>query len=558
MTSTLGRLCASFAALFFLFVSAAWGQNPDPHVGREVAIPVHLQDGQEFTTPIAQLIQFGAKLFNARFTVQEGAGRPFSKGTGAPVSDPNSPLVFPRNFDRLSSPDANSCAGCHNAPLPGAGGDRVTEVFVLAQRFDHLSFDHADGIMTRGAVDESGKFVTMENASNERKTIGMNGSGFVEMLARQMTADLQAERDATLPGNSTMLTSKGISFGMLTHKADGTWDTSKVEGLAAPSLGGAKPSLIIRPLHQVGNVVSLRQFSNNAFNHHHGMQSEERFGFGVDADGDGVANELTTADLTAASMFQATLAVPGRVIPNDRAIERANLTGEALFNSLQIGCATCHATLPLTADNNPGLPGEPGWIYFEPNPYNPATGANSPNLQLGPTNYPVSAPALTVDLTSDTLPLPRLRAHRGAVTVPAYTDLKLHDISATSDPKTDPECEPLDQNQPAVLSGGGANPAFFAGNCKFITRKLWGFYNQGGAFMHHGKFTTAREAVEAHNGDALLQRKAFDALSVDQQNALIEFLKSLQVLPLGSKSLVVDEHGNPKHWPPSADSEGER
>jgi hypothetical protein len=42
-------------------------------------------------------------------------------------------------------------------------------------------------------------------------------------------------------------------------------------------------------------------------------------------------------------------------------------------------------------------------------------------------------------------------------------------------------------------------------------------------------------------------------------NDLIEFLKSLQVLPLGSKSLVVDEHGNPKHWPLSAgSSEDER
>ena len=86
--------------------------------------------------------------------------------------------------------------------------------------------------------------------------------------------------------------------------------------------------------------------------------------------------------------------------------------------------------------------------------------------------------------------------------VPAYTDLKLHDISKTGDPATDPVCEPLDQNQPAVLPGGGPNPSAFAGNCKFITRKLWGFYNQGGAFMHHGKFTTAKEAVEAHYGGA--------------------------------------------------------
>ncbi|HVH71576.1 MAG TPA: thiol oxidoreductase, partial [Candidatus Dormibacteraeota bacterium] len=317
-------------------------------------------------TPVAQLIQFGSRLFNAKFTIQEGAGRPLSKGTGAPLSDPSTPLVFPRNFDRISSPDANSCAGCHNAPVPGAGGDRVTEVFVLAQRFDHLTFDRSDGIANRGAVDESGKFVTMETndttthaATNDRKTIGMNGSGFVEMVARQITADLQAERDATPLGRSTYLTSKNISFGTLTHNSDGTWDTSQVQGLAAPSLvskGTTPPSLIIRPLHQVGNVISIRQFSNNAFNHHHGMQSEERFGLGVDADGDGVVNELTTADLTAASLFQATMAVPGRVVPNDPGIERAVLRGEHLFD--EIRCKDCHIdALPLTADSNPGLPG---------------------------------------------------------------------------------------------------------------------------------------------------------------------------------------------------------
>ena len=549
MSNTLRRTCILAAALSSTIANAASGQGNSSQVGREVAIPSHLQDGEEFNAPVSQLIRYGAQLFSAKFTNQEGAGRPQSKGTGAPISDPSSPLVFPRNFDRISSPDANSCSGCHNAPVAGAGGDRVTEVFVLAQRFDHLTFDHGDGITTRGAVDESGKLVTMENVTNDRKTIGMNGSGFVEMLARQMTAELQAERDATPPGKSTQLLSKGISFGALTHNGDGTWSVSQVQGLAAPSLstkGTSPPSLIIRPLHQVGNVISIRQFSNNAFNHHHGMQPEERVGLNADPDGDGITNELTTADLTAVSLFQATLPVPGRVIPNDPAVERANLAGEAVFN--RIGCATCHATLPLTSNNNPGLPGQPGWIYFEPNPYNPATGPNSPNLQLGSTNYPVSAPALTVDLTSNMLPLPRLRAHNGSVLVPAYTDLKLHDISATSNPATDPECEPLDQNQPA------GSPGFFAGNCKFITRKLWGFYNQGGAFMHHGKFTTAREAVEGHNGEALSQRLAFDALLPDEQNNLIEFLKSLQVLPTGSKSLVVDEHGNAKDWPPSTGS----
>ena len=535
------RELGCFVFICSLLVGLAVVAEDKTDIGREVAIHRHLQDGEEFTIPLQKLIAYGSELFAAKFTIQEGAGRPLTKGTGSPLSDSTSPLVFPRNFDRISAPEANACTGCHNAPVAGGGGDRVTEVFVLAQRFDHLSFDHDDLTPMRGAVDESGKFVTMDNATNDRKTIGMHGSGFIEMLARQMTADLQAERDATRPGSSSQLTSKGISFGVLTHNVDGTWNVSKVEGLAAPSLitnGATAPSLVIRPLHQASNIVSLRQFSTNAFNHHHGMQAEERFGLGTDPDGDGVMNELTVADITAASIYQATLPVPGRVIPNDPAIERANLIGEAVFN--QIGCARCHATLPLTADSNPGLRGKPGWVYFEPNPYNPATGPNSPNLQLGSLNYPVSAPALAVDLTSDSLPLPRLHVRDGVVMVPAYTDLKIHDITTGAG---DPNCEPLDQNQPA------GSPGFFAGNCKFITRKLWGFYNQGGAFMHHGKFTTAREAVEAHNGEAIVQRKAFDALQVEEQNDLIEFLKSLQVLPQGSKSMVVDENGKPKPWP---------
>jgi hypothetical protein len=503
-------------------------------IGKEKSVPTHLQDGQEFQLDIKELISFGRQLFQARWTSQEGQGRPLNKGTGAPLSDPTAPLVFPRNFDRLSGPDSNSCAGCHNTPFVGGGGDRVSEVFVLGQRFDFLGFDHADTIPTKGAVDELGNFVTMETAFDERKTIGMNGSGFIEMLARQMTADLQAERNGTPPGASVSLTSKGISFGILTHNLDGTWDISRVQGFPAPSLNtanGATPSLLIRPFHQAGNIVSVRQFTNNAFNHHHGIQSEERFGLGMDADGDGFANELTSADVTAATLFQIALNVPGQVIPNDPAVQQAIAVGQRLFN--QIGCSSCHIpALPLTNNNNPGAPAQPGWIYTEPSPFNPITGPNSPNLVPGPSNYPVSAPPLLVDLTSNTLPRPRLKPQHGVVTVPAYTDLKLHTMC---DGPTDPSAEPLDQNQPA------GSPGFFAGNQKFITRKLWGLYNSG-PFMHHGKFTTMREAITlGHNGEATTTRMAFQVLTSSQQDDVIEFLKSLQVLPPGTPCPIVDE-----------------
>src|SRR5438128_10376354 len=133
MTRFLRRACRWLVLLTpFLIATLTWAQSPNSQVGKEVAIPIHLQDGEEFNTSIKQLIQYGAQLFNAKFTIQEGAGRPNSKGTGAPLSDPSSPLVFPRNFDRISSPEANACSGCHNAAISGAGVDRATEVSVLA------------------------------------------------------------------------------------------------------------------------------------------------------------------------------------------------------------------------------------------------------------------------------------------------------------------------------------------------------------------------------------------------------------------------------------------
>lgn len=102
--------------------------------------------------------------------------------------------------------------------------------------------------------------------------------------------------------------------------------------------------------------------------------------------------------------------------------------------------------------------------------------------------------------------------------------------------------EPLDQNQATGSEG------FFAGNTKFITRKLWGVGNSG-PYMHHGKFTTMREAVLAHSGEALQPREAFQRLPSYDRDCVIEFLKSLRVLPPGTRSLDINEAGQPKTWP---------
>lgn len=495
-------------------------------IGREVSVSRHLQDGEEYQLTARQLVEHGRRLFSANWTLQEGAGRPLTKGTGAALSDPSAPLIFPRNFNRVSGPDANSCAGCHNAPfgVAGGGGDIVANVFVLGQRFDFATFGLDSVVPTGSDVDERGVHVSLDTIANSRATVGMFGAGYLEMMARQMTRELQATRDALQAGESRALSAKGIGFGTLTRRSDGTWDTSATEGLSAISLKttgpGDPPSLVLRPFHQAGRVVSLREFSNNAFNHHHGIQSAERFGAGVDADGDGFVNELTRADVTAVSIFQATMAVPGRVIPNDPEVESAIQTGEDRF--VRIGCARCHVpSLPLD---------DRGWVFTEPNPFNPPG-----NLQPG------QAQTLAVDLTGPDLPWPRLRPDRsGVVHVAAYTDFKLHDIC---DGPTDPNIEPLDMQEPPGSAG------FFAGNRKFITRRLWGCANEP-PYFHHGKFTTLREAVLSHGGEADASRQAYRALPPHEQDDLIEFLKSLQVLPPGTRHLVVDERGVPKQWPP--------
>lgn len=132
------------------------GAFDDSQIGKEVAIPAHLRNGDEYTLSTRELIKFGKELFMARWTSQEGAGRPLTKGTGNPLSDPLSPLVFPRNFNRISGPDTNSCAGCHNLPDIGGGGDVVGNVFVLGQRFDFTTFNATDTLNTKGEMDERG------------------------------------------------------------------------------------------------------------------------------------------------------------------------------------------------------------------------------------------------------------------------------------------------------------------------------------------------------------------------------------------------------------------
>jgi hypothetical protein len=330
--------------------------------------------------------------------------------------------------------------------------------------------------------------------SNERNTLGMFGSGAIDMLAREMSTELQEQAAALADGTHT-LTTKGVDFEVT------------IAGGSVVASRGVDTDLVVKPFHQAGAVISVREFTVNAYNHHHGMQAEERFdlnpakGWEMDFDKDGVERELTVGDITAVTVFQAALGVPGRALPRDPAERRAVSEGEALFG--EVGCASCHRpTMKLTSRH-----------YVEPNPFNP------------PGTFSDTSQSVSFDLTRDG-ERPRLeRAPNGGAVVRAYTDLRRHNLC---DPPGPPDAIRFFCNE--QLAQGRPDQDGRPGTEFFITRKLWDVGNSA-PYGHRGDITTIAEAILYHGGEARASRDRFVALPSQDQKAVVGFLKTLQVLP---------------------------
>jgi hypothetical protein len=432
-------------------------------IGETPAVTTHLSEADIESGRVGfdEVIEHGRHLFSVTFNRLDGQGRPSTTSDGqqrAPVET---------GMARTAGPDSHSCVSCHNQPRAGGGGDFATNGFVMDQ--------------------------------SERNTPGMFGSGPIEMLALEMTRALHAIRIAAV--NQAYLTqsrvpahlvAKGIDFGWIEARWDGSIDTTGVRGVSS--------DLVIRPFHQHGAAVSLRQFTNEGMNQHMGLQSQELFGINTDPDGDGVQNELTVGDITALSIFQAQLGTPGRVIPDDPARRKAVHDGEALFNT--IGCGDCH--VPAMKLNSP--------IFTEPNAFNPEW--KLPVTVVTPVSF---------DMTKDG-EWPRLEpAPDGGAVVRAYTDLKRHNL-----------CDSEDR---FFCNETKAQPGIPVSS--FITRKLWDA-GSSAPYGHRGDLSTLTEAIEHHAGEARPARTNFVNLSTYERAAVIEFLKSLQILPPGSP-LVISE-----------------
>ena len=416
----------------------------------------------------------GEALFGAHFTVLDGVGRP----QATQAIDPTR-RKHPREqvFFRTAGPDAGSCAACHNQPVIGGAGDFVANVFA-SEGFESADFDSLD-----------------PQFSSERGTNHLFGAGLVELLAREMSLELQSVRNRVLSearatGSAVRLPleAKGVDFGHISAEPDGSVNLDELDGVDT--------DLVIRPFSQKGVMTSLRQFTINALNHHHGMQADERFGArwtGTDDfDGDGKSREISAADISAMVAWQATLPVPVQVIPTAAGWAEAADRGEASFTDF--GCTVCH---------RPALPLE-SLSFADPGPFDLAGTFNE--RQVG------AKAVYDIALMDWASSLPR--DEQGRILVPLFGDLKRHAMT---------------DNQIDALGNELLSQRFVDRNI-FQTAELWGVGSTQ-PYGHRNDFSTLDEIILAHGGNGRKARDAYAAASDAEKSALIAFLKTLVIVP---------------------------
>jgi len=285
-----------------------------------------------------------------------------------------------------------------------------------------------------------------------------------------------------------VLETHGVGFGSLVSLGGGEVDLAGVEGVGPKNREGvpAEAVLVVRPFGRKGEFFSMRDFDRVAMQFHFGMQPVEvvdpEGAGGVDEDGDGVADEVTVAEMSVLHVFDVTNPVP-RMAP----LGPAALAGFARF--VEAGCADCHR----------------------------------PRLETRSRRLPLAHPEVATDPSANVyleIDLARVgffpNGH-GGVYVPLFADLKRHRMG----PRLAESFERGDLHQD-----------------EFTTARLWGVADTA-PYLHDGRATTLYQAIEMHGGEAEAARNAFLALSTGEQHDLIAFLKRLRVPPLPNQELVL-------------------
>jgi CxxC motif-containing protein (DUF1111 family) len=256
-----------------------------------------------------------------------------------------------------------------------------------------------------------------------------------------------------------------------------------VEGIGPEDTSGMEPEevLVVRPFGRKGENFSMRDFDRGAMQFHFGIQPNEVVGENVDEDGDGLANEVTVAEMSMLHVFDVTNPVP-RVRP----LGDAALQGFDTF--VEIGCASCHR---------------------------PVLETRSRKLPLAHPEVPTQ-PWQNTYLEID-LPLVGFeKSPSGGVFVPLFADLKRHKMG----PRL---AETFERGDLA--------------NDEFTTARLWGVADTA-PYLHDGRATTLFQAIEFHGGEAQAARDAFLALATGQQRKVLRFLGKLRAPAGPNKELV--------------------
>ncbi len=294
-----------------------------------------------------------------------------------------------------------------------------------------------------------------------------------------MTADLQrlkAIATSSPAGSQIDLVSKGVDFGYLISNGSGGVDTSHVQGV--------DDDLIVRPFGRKGEFSSVRSFDLEATQFHMGMQPVEVVGEYIDADRDGVMNELLPGEISALEIFLSTMDRPQK----DKA-DKVALQGFEYFH--EIGCVQCH---------RPKMQTESRYLGF-----------SYPEISSDPQKNVF----YRVDLSRAP---PRFGQNESnGIVVELFSDLKRHNMG----PDLAESFHRADDKR----------------NAEFITAKLWGVADTA-PYLHDGRALTLLEAIRVHGGEAQSARDQFLALPADNQSAVIDFLKTLRNPRLPNRDVI--------------------
>ena len=440
----------------------------------------------------------GLEVFTTPFNTFDGFGEGSPREGGSRTASGNRPTLQGNGTTlRLNGLDAQSCNECHlfvkrstRPPVFGIGGvgGIAQNAMIMPglidiadssdDRVNYVSGHEPDLVLRPdGVADFDGRYANPPF---------LFGGGGVELLAKEMTRDLQlalaVARDAE-DGATTPLTTHGVDFGHI-ETLDGGQVALHAEGIGFEDNAGRRPEdvLVVRPFGRKGQHFSMRDFSQNAMPFHFGLQPVEVAGEREDPDGDGVFDEVSVADMSALQVFSVTNPVP-LVEP----LGSAGIHGFAHF--LDVGCAGCH--VPVLKTDSRFLP-----LSFPEVPHDPWRN--------------VYAEIDLVEVGFEPVP------GEDGVFVPLFADLKRHDVG-----------EALAE----TFSRGEIS------NSEFTTARLWGVADTA-PYLHDGRASMLSQAIKAHGGAAQESRDAFTRLPADARAHLLQFLRRLRTPTNPNEDLI--------------------